>query len=291
MANYISDFSKSRWVVYTPERVNRTGMNGKEDRCPFCPGNEEDTPPEVFRTGGGKKDKPGWTVRVVPNMFPITDVHEVVIHSTDHSKNIEDLSQAEVAEILKTYVNRFNFLKTKGKVFIFCNQSLASGASLIHPHSQITVVPFDIPTVTLPVQPIVNIVEQNNSFISYCPDFSEWPYEMFIKETRNNNQETNKFQNLNNQKIKDLAIILQSMLIRLKKVHDASAHYSKKPFGYNFYIFVPDHPKGVQDWYLRIIPRFSERAGFELSTGIMVNSVEAKRASQELKLSRHNFTS
>lgn len=277
MANYISDFSKSHWVVYTPERVNRTGMNGKEDRCPFCPGAEADTPPEVYRVGGGETNKPGWTVRVVPNMFPITDVHEVVIHSPDHSKNIEDLSQAEVSEILKTYVNRFNFLKTKGKVFIFCNQSLASGASLIHPHSQITVVPFDIPTETLPVQPIVNIVEQKGKFVSYCPEYSEWTYEMFIKETITNNQETNKFQNLNNQKIKDLAIILQSMLIRLKKVHSTSVHYSKKPFGYNFYI----HP--YNPWYLRIIPRFSERAGFELSTGIMVNSVEPAKASQGLK--------
>ena len=67
------------------------------------------------------------------------------------------------------------------------------------------------------------------------------------------------------------------MLIRLKKVHNASAHYSKKPFGYNFYI----HP--YNPWYLRIIPRFSERAGFELSTGIMVNSVEAKKAAEEFK--------
>ena len=277
MANYISDSSKSHWVVYTPERVNRTGMNGKEDRCPFCPGNEIDTPPEVYRAGGGEANKTGWTVRVIPNLFPITDVHEVVIHSPDHHKNIEDLSQAEVEEILKTYVNRFNFLKTKGKVFIFCNQSLASGASLIHPHSQITVVPKEIPTSTLVVQPVVNIVEQNNSFVSYCPDFSEWPYEMFIKETRNNNQETNKFQNLSDQKIKDLAMILQSMLVRLKKVHDASTHYSKKPFGYNFYIYP------YENWYLRIIPRFSERAGFELSTGIMVNSVSPKKAGEELR--------
>lgn len=277
MANYVSDFLKSHFVVYTPERVNRTGMNGKEDRCPFCPGAEVDTPPEVYRTGGGEVNQPGWKVRVIPNMFPITDVHEVVIHSTDHNKNIEDLSQAEVEEILKTYVNRFNFLKSKGKVFIFCNQSLVSGASLIHPHSQITVVPNEIRTETLVAQPVANIVKQNNNFISYCPDFSEWNYEMWIKETITNNQETGKFQNLNDQKIKDLAIILQSMLVKLKKVHNASAHYAKKPFGYNFYIYP------YESWYLRIIPRFSERAGFELSTGIMVNSVDPKKAADELK--------
>ena len=51
----------------------------------------------------------------------------------------------------------------------------------------------------------------------------------------------------------------------------------QKPFGYNFYIYP------YENWYLRIIPRFMERAGFELSTGIMVNSIEAKRASEELR--------
>lgn len=274
MANYISDSSKKHWVVYTPERVNRTGMNGKEDRCPFCPAAEADTPPEVYRVGGGEANKPGWKIRVIPNLFPITDVHEVVIHSTDHHKNIEDLTLEEVEEILKVYVNRFNFLKTKGKVFIFCNQSLSSGASLIHPHSQITVVPEEIPTETLAVQPRVNIVEQNNSFISYCPDFSEWPYESTIQLRQ---LDEAGFGNITDQQIKDLSTILKSMLIRLKKVHDASAHYSKKPFGYNFYIYP------YENWYLRIIPRFSERAGFELSTGIMVNSVDPKKASEELE--------
>lgn len=281
MSNYISDLSKSRWVVYTPERVNRTGMNESQVRCPFCPGAEMDTPPEVYRTGGGEVNKPGWKIRVVPNLFPITEIHEVVVHSPDHNKNIEDLSHEEVEEILKTYVNRFNFLKNKGKVFIFCNQSLASGASLIHPHSQITVVPSEIPTETLAVQPLANIVEQNESFVSYCPNFSEWSYESAIQLTSAclpaGRLDEADFGNISVEQIKDLASILQLMLKRLKKTHDRSAHYSKKPFAYNFYISPGD------SWYLRIIPRFSERAGFELSTGIMVNSVEPAKASQELR--------
>ena len=280
---YISDFSKTRWMVSNPDRLSRTSMDGKPFRCPFCPGAESDTPPEVYRVGGGEANKTGWTVRVIPNLFPITDVHEVVIHSPNHNKNIEDLTLDEVEEILKVYVNRFNFLKTKGKVFIFCNQSLTSGASLIHPHSQITVVPSGIPTETLPVQPIVNIIEQKGEFVSYCPEYSEWTYEMSIREiTNNKSQITNElqisnFKDLNENQVKDLAKILQSMLIRLKKVHSISAHYSKKPFGYNFYIYP------YENWHLRIIPRFSERAGFELSTGIMVNSVDPKKAAEELR--------
>ncbi|MEX2447874.1 MAG: hypothetical protein WD404_03915 [Solirubrobacterales bacterium] len=40
--------------------------------CPFCEGREERTPPEVYavRPGGGGADTPGWTSRVVPNLYP-----------------------------------------------------------------------------------------------------------------------------------------------------------------------------------------------------------------------------
>src|SRR5206468_640468 len=39
---------------------------------PFAEGNEDHTPPEVYavRPNGGAADTPGWTVRVVPNLYP-----------------------------------------------------------------------------------------------------------------------------------------------------------------------------------------------------------------------------
>ena len=39
---------------------------------PFAEGNEQRTPPEVYavRPNGGGPDTPGWTVRVVPNLYP-----------------------------------------------------------------------------------------------------------------------------------------------------------------------------------------------------------------------------
>ena len=272
MTIYISDPSKTRWMASNPKRLVRTGMDGKPFRCPFDEGNEADTPPEVYRVGGGEKEKPGWQIRVVPNLFPITDIHEVIVHSPDHEKNIEDFTLEQVENIIKTYINRFKALNAKGKVYIFQNYSLTSGASLIHPHSQVAVVPNEIPTNTITVQPVANIVEQNKSFVSYCPEYSEWAYEIWLKALGQNN-----FESLSDKEISDFAAILQKMTQKLKKIHAANTHYSKKPFGYNFYLSLYD------SWYLRIIPRFVERAGFELSTGIMVNSVEGKKASEDLK--------
>jgi UDPglucose--hexose-1-phosphate uridylyltransferase len=42
------------------------------ERDPFANGHEDRTPPELYavRPGGGVPDSPGWTVRVVPNLYP-----------------------------------------------------------------------------------------------------------------------------------------------------------------------------------------------------------------------------
>jgi UDPglucose--hexose-1-phosphate uridylyltransferase len=43
------------------------------ERCPFCEGREDRTPPEVWanRPGGGEPDAPGWLQRSVPNLYPV----------------------------------------------------------------------------------------------------------------------------------------------------------------------------------------------------------------------------
>jgi len=44
----------------------------RREECPFCVGREGRTPAEVYATrpDGGAADTPGWTTRVVPNLYP-----------------------------------------------------------------------------------------------------------------------------------------------------------------------------------------------------------------------------
>ena len=56
-----------------PENFHQAESEPKgPESCPFCEGREERTPPEVYATrpGGGEPDTPGWTTRVVPNLYP-----------------------------------------------------------------------------------------------------------------------------------------------------------------------------------------------------------------------------
>jgi UDPglucose--hexose-1-phosphate uridylyltransferase len=65
------------WVFVATECVKHPHdlvVKGGEKRlaafdphCPFCPGNEDQTPPEVLRIPAPSKC--GWTVRVVPSRF------------------------------------------------------------------------------------------------------------------------------------------------------------------------------------------------------------------------------
>src|SRR5436305_6309968 len=71
-----------RWVLIAPERAHRPialsgagprhRTSGERTPCPFCAGEEHDTPGEVYaiRDPGTAPNGPGWRLRVVPNKFP-----------------------------------------------------------------------------------------------------------------------------------------------------------------------------------------------------------------------------
>ena len=141
------------WVAITAGRAARpeaflgdVGTPRGRLGCPFCPGNEHMTPPEVWadRDPGGAPDRPGWRVRVVPNKFPAfagppagprsnggsgglpqqpaaaaprsdrdlyrsvptAGVHEVVVHNPDHEATLADLPVAAVARVVAAWRRR-----------------------------------------------------------------------------------------------------------------------------------------------------------------------------------------
>lgn len=277
MAKYVPDIKTQRWVVIAPTRNARPADSAPtKPVCPFCVGNEAITPPEVYRIGSGEKDKEGWQVRVVPNLYPITDIHEVIIHSTDDEKNIEDLPLEQVSRIITAYRDRYRAHQSDGHVMIFCNHGFHAGASLRHPHSQLAVVPKQIKLDSLVREPVNNIVEENTYFITYCPDFSQWPYEVWIAPK----EKDEKFSDLTDTELPDLASVLQKALQKIDAIYVdpvSQSIHQDIPFGYNYYIY-----HGT-DWYIRIIPRMIHRAGFELGTGLNVNVVDPTEAAEQLK--------
>ncbi len=285
MARFVPDVNTKRWLIIAPKRAGRpfevkektapsllTKKNGYQisQSCPFCLGNEHLTPPEIYRWSN--HNTVDWLVRVVPNKYPITDIHEVIIHSPDHFKDIVDFDLLQVEILLKIYRQRYQILTNKGSVIIFNNKGKAAGESLTHPHSQIVVIPKQIMLDLLVLEPVRNVVDENEFFISFCPDFSQWPYEVWLaKKTCAFEKHANHcfFGDITDLEIKALAKMLK---LTLQKLNVKFANLS-----YNFYI------SPFSCWYLRIIPRLTERGGFELGTGLSVNIVDPAIVASELR--------
>jgi len=175
------------WVIVARGRGARPDEFGATesptpdaDQCPFCPGREDRTTPEILATGrpdGGVANRSPWRVRVFPNLYPalraadndtlavessfpgegsgesagalLTLVpghgdHEVVNISPDHRARPATLTIAEWTELLEVLRTRTRALEAKpGNHYVvpFCNHGPYSGATLSHPHMQIIATP------------------------------------------------------------------------------------------------------------------------------------------------------
>lgn len=168
-----------RWSVVAPERSNRPRtLEGAESRqrgsrerkpCPFCPGQEAETPDEVlaYRKPGSLRNQPGWQLRVVPNKFPAVSFDvgdsaslnhepmfltapgfgraEVLIECPEHIPDPTCLGDSQFAAVFRAYRDRLLSLAREPGleyVSVFKNVGAEAGASLGHTHSQIIATPI-----------------------------------------------------------------------------------------------------------------------------------------------------
>src|SRR5580704_6962510 len=124
-----------QWVIIATDRARRPSDFVRESvpivrsaaPCPFCPGNESNTPAEVLAyRNGSHANQPGWSLRVVPNKFPVLGIegaldrqgegmfdkmqgigaHEVVIESPEHALSMTDLSEKAIEQVLWAFRDR-----------------------------------------------------------------------------------------------------------------------------------------------------------------------------------------
>jgi UDPglucose--hexose-1-phosphate uridylyltransferase len=132
-----------RSVLLAPERAARGAPAFEKFRpdpepCDFCGGQEKRTPPETFsiRHNDSAPDTPGWTVRVVPNLYPATPFHEVVVHTPHHLARYDELDLSDRVDVVTTYRERVRAAPTAAVVPVW-NRGRAAGASRTHAHGQI----------------------------------------------------------------------------------------------------------------------------------------------------------
>jgi UDPglucose--hexose-1-phosphate uridylyltransferase len=144
-------------------------VNAEMTSCPFCYGNEDKTPGEIFAIRpSGPPNAPNWQVRVIPNKYPALRVegtlnsrgyglydvmngigaHEIIVETPDHDRGLADLTAAEITNVLIAYRSRYLDLRRDVRLrymVLFKNYGARAGATLAHAHSQLIAVPLTPP--------------------------------------------------------------------------------------------------------------------------------------------------
>jgi UDPglucose--hexose-1-phosphate uridylyltransferase len=288
------------------------------ESCPFCVGNEDKTPGEVMRFPVGKSDP--WAVRVIPNKFAALSslaqptrslqhlrrridgfgFHEVVIDSPDHSACMAMLPDEHVASILRVFRERYNALTADTRVnhvTIFKNHGADAGASLQHPHSQIIATPV-IPSqvrhrlhealrhfddagecmfchmVEREMADETRIVIKSEMFVAMEVFASATPFATHIFPLRH----MASFGEISAAEISGLARVLRDLLAKI--------YVGLENPDLNFTVRSgPSDYVGARHfhWYVSVIPRLTRVAGFELGSGMFINTVLPESAAEFLR--------
>ena len=272
--------------VVAPPRV------ASSPSCPFCDGNEFETPPEVTRLGPGAPNAPGWRVRVVPNKYPIVGdgvpgAHEVIVFSSAHDADVGVLSPEACIDALRAMRDRARFHLEQGRVYaqVFVNHGKAAGASIEHPHGQLVALDFVPPRIrtlagrfAAAERDLVVDDARHGEIVSagdvnvWCPHASLTPFAVRIALS----VAGARFDESSDDETDAVALAL----------HDLVGRYHRLLGEPSYNLVVSSAPRdaaGPFHWWIDAVPRLTVRAGFELGTGIWVNTVPPADAARALR--------
>jgi UDPglucose--hexose-1-phosphate uridylyltransferase len=323
VAELRKDPTTRRWAIIATERWKRPNELAKKkgvDKKKFCPfddGSEELAKAIVYP----HFKHPGkWKVWVTPNKFPalssegvprttiqgmFTTIdavggHEVFVDSAKHNATLANMKPVEIETILNAYRERYKYWVKDDRVkyvLIFKNYGQDAGASLVHPHSQLTATPVVPPRVVEEMEKgerwykdrkhciICDLIRDeialdkrvafmNDRFIVICPFASRFPFETMILPR----EHSSNFMEISDSDIESLADIMSKLFRQMKVLLGDPS--------FNYLVHVsPQYAPNLRfyHWHIEIIPRLTEVAGFEWGAGIYINPTPPEEAARELR--------
>lgn len=283
--------------------------------CPYCPGNEEFTHTHTEPSSDG-----GWKFRVVRSKFPAlvpegekdlltaglkrwmpgVGYHEVLIETPKHNVWLWDQPESSVAMILNTLKKRYQEMIDDRRielVVLFKNHGPSAGTSLEHPHCQIVATPLMPTDVRRRLADAIRFFDENSSclfcttleeelsdqwriinksahFVSFIPFAALSPFHTLIFPRRHSPD----FGLTSVEEVEDLAGHLRLLL---RKIHRGLLNP-------DFNFVVRSLPLRAADprcfhWYMSIIPRVTQAAGFELGSGMFINAAIPEQSAAFLR--------
>jgi Galactose-1-phosphate uridylyltransferase len=225
--------------------------------------------------------------------MPAEGAHEVIINTPRHLTSLGALSDDELAVAMDGWRARMRALaEDSSYVHLIVNEGPAAGASLEHTHAQVyglRFVPAEIArereraeayhqrtmgghlladAATEEVRRRERLVAIDDEAILFCPFASRSPFELRIVPRRPAPSFAEEGQGG--------AAMLATALRALRGA------FGELP---QFNLWVRTAPRGTEEfcWHIDILPRLTIRAGFELGTGVDINTYAPERAAADLR--------
>jgi UDPglucose--hexose-1-phosphate uridylyltransferase len=283
---------------------------------PFAEGHEDRTPPEVYavRPNGGAPDTPGWTVRVVPNLYPALSehpeepareanpdlfwagpaegAHEVIVNAPDSVTSLSDLRPEQVVGAVEVWRERMRAHRDASYVHVSVNERREAGASLPHTHAQLYALDF-VPAA---------IARERERFGAYATRTmgSNLLGDLVQEEVRRRERvvaidaETVLMAPYGARVPFQLMIAPRTPRQRFedggppgaRMLHDALCRLARRLGGSPpLNLWVRTAPRGSEHfcWRIDILPRLTHLAGLELGAGVHLNIVAPEQVAAELR--------
>jgi len=324
------DYMIDRYVVFAPSRSRRpsdfkvvAATEHGSDRCPFCAGKEEETPPATYlvlkkdgeyaigKDEAGKERLKGWLVRVIPNLYPAFSTatgpltqppkglpapkqaygyHEVLVESPVHDQHFWVAPEEQRRLVLRAVIDRvraFSEDKKIRSIMPFRNHGRDAGASLSHAHTQI-VASEHVPPV---------LAEEAGAFASGFSLSSLAESEMGSPRAIYSNASFYAFASWagttpysymivpKKQDPSPLSADLEGLSDVLSKtLNSLSRVLNDPPFNLVWHIApLPWSDHGDFHWHIEVYPKLSIWAGYEIGSGTYINVVTPEEAARYLR--------
>ena len=283
--------------MIAPGRAERPGAAAAGDvdlpsdedvrSCPFCEGRESRTPPETFALGpaGREPDTPGWTVRVVPNLYPVFEHHEVVVSTPRHARSFAELTEDEIAGVATAWSARAAAARADGFPYVHAllNEGREAGASLAHTHTQLVWLREPPPAVRAETADATGtcrtcvfvgqelevgtrVVARRDGLVLLAAYGGRLPFEMHVVPVEHTSGSA-----FESELLPPALSLLADGVRRLHAIHGVVP--------LNGWLHDTEH------WHLELVPRLTVFAGIELGAGVYVNSVAPETAAEALRSS------
>jgi UDPglucose--hexose-1-phosphate uridylyltransferase len=324
MSEYRQDPVTENWVIVAQNRGERPDEFGlpswkrQSTICPFCRGQEEETPPEIARYA--LPEDGSWGVRVVPNKFPaVTDcacppgperglftrmegcgAHEVIIESPAHVVSLTELPEIHAVLAFRAYADRLRAHRAAanyGYGIVFKNVGAEAGASLEHVHSQVLATSLTPPAVHALHARWKRRFQQEGRQV--FQEFLDGELAAGIRVVARSDRfvavcpfasrvpyevrilplaQGSHFEEVDLESLAELAILVRDLTRRVELATNRGA--------YNLIIHTAPFdtlPYDYYHWHIEILPRLTRAAGFEWGSGCFINPLAPEEAADRLR--------